>query len=86
MRQLRAGILSRREELEAIVNMIGRQILDEMNDATTGPPVGFVFLCFDFGPKGFCAYVSNADPADLAKLLREHADAMEAQANPKGSG
>lgn len=68
----------RRKELEIITRMIGDQIIKEMNDASSGPPIGFMLMLFDFGPNGFSSYISNARRADVIKLLREQADRMEA--------
>jgi hypothetical protein len=56
---------------------MGRAIAEEMNDATTGPPMGFALLCFDFGEGGFSAYFSNAQRPDMIKHLRETADRLE---------
>lgn len=70
--------MTRRQELELITRMIGDQIVAEMNDANSGPPVGFMLMLFDFGPNGFSSYISNARRADMVKLLREQADRMEA--------
>lgn len=60
------------------MRMLCDQISAEMNDASSGPPMGFAVLVFDFGPGGFCAHGSNARREDLVKLLREHADRLEA--------
>jgi hypothetical protein len=68
----------RRQELVAITRMIGGQIAKEMNDANTGPPIGFMLMMFDFGPDGFSSYISNARRADMVKALREQADRLEA--------
>lgn len=70
--------MTRRQELELITRMIGDQIVAEMNDANSGPPVGFMLMLFDFGPNGFSSYISNARRADMVRLLREQADRMEA--------
>jgi hypothetical protein len=70
--------VTRRQELELITRIIGDQIVAEMNDANSGPPVGFMLMLFDFGPNGFSSYISNARRADMVKLLREQADRMEA--------
>lgn len=68
----------RRRELESIVRLIADEMVAEMNNANTGPPIGFMLMLFDFGPGGFSAYVSNAARADMVRLLREQADRMEA--------
>jgi hypothetical protein len=70
--------MSRRAELKAIMRMLAKQIDDEMRDASSGPPVGFAILVFDFGEGGFCAHASNAQRPDLIKLFREHAARLEA--------
>lgn len=60
--------MNRRAQLEAIMRMLAKEIEAEMSDASSGPPVGFALLVFDFGPGGFCAHASNARRADLVKL------------------
>ncbi len=69
--------MTRREELEAICNMLGRSLREEMDDATTGPPIGFALLLYNFGPNGFCAYTGNGNREDTIKLLREHLRMLE---------
>ena len=71
-------ITGRREELVTITRMIGKALVDEMNDVNTGPPIGFMLMLYDFGPAGFTSYISNGQRADVIKLLREQADRMEA--------
>lgn len=61
----------RQVELEAITRLIGNQIAGEMNDASTGPPLGFMFMVFDFGEGGFLSYISNAKREDVIKTLEE---------------
>lgn len=60
------------------MRMIAKEIQAEMDDARSGPPIGFCILLFDFGPGGFCAHATNGNRGDVAKLLREHADRMDA--------
>jgi hypothetical protein len=67
-----------RAELEQIVRLLGKEIAGEMDDLSSGTPLGFMLMVFDFKPGGFCAYVSNAQRADMVKALREQADRMEA--------
>lgn len=69
--------MTRREELEAICFALGKELKKEMDDATTGPPIGFALLLYDFGPDGFCAYCGNGNREDTIKLLREHLKMME---------
>ncbi|HEU5276808.1 MAG TPA: hypothetical protein VFU97_24340 [Xanthobacteraceae bacterium] len=73
--------MTRREELEAICAMLGKSLADELNDTTTGPPMGFLLMLFDFGPKGFNAYVSNANREDMIRLLREQIAHLEGKTN-----
>jgi hypothetical protein len=40
------------------------------------PGYGFALLMFSFGEDGFLTHVSNANRADLVKLLRECADVL----------
>ena len=35
------------------------------------PGMGFGLLMFDFGPKGSMFWISNADRADMVKVMRE---------------
>ena len=67
----------RQAELDAITRMLGKAMQDEMNDASTGEPLGFAIVVFDFGPDGFMSYASNAQRADVAKLFRELAKKIE---------
>ncbi len=73
--------------MEALCRQIGREIGKELSDTTTGPPMGFLLLMFDFAPKPgdtrpdagkFCTHVTNGRREDIIKLLREHADKLEA--------
>lgn len=68
-------------ELEKICRQMGMAIAEEMNDASSGPPLGFMLMVFDFGPGGekFNAYFSNAQREDMIKVLREQADHLENQ-------
>lgn len=75
-------VSNRRKELESIVRTMGDAIIGEMNDLSTGPPLGFMLMVFDFEPGGFSAYISNAQRAGMIKLLREQADRMEAGTDP----
>lgn len=45
------------------------------------PGWGFALLAFNFGEGGYLTHVSNANRADLVKLLRETADVLEANAD-----
>ena len=68
----------RRRELEGICRQMGKAIAEEMNDASSGPPMGFMLMMFDFGPPGkFMTYFSNAQREDMIKALREQADHLE---------
>ena len=71
--------MTRREELEAIVKMLGDGIRAEMNDATTGPPIGFVLMLYDYGPGGFLAYTGSGNREDSIRLIREHLKMLETQ-------
>lgn len=71
----------RQLELEAICFEIGRQIREEMNDKSSGPPIGFALLMYDFGPGGFLTYTGNGNREDTIKLLREHLRMLEGQTN-----
>lgn len=63
--------------MELLVQRVGEQIAAELEDTTTGPPMGFMLMIFDFGEGGFCAYMSNAQRRDIVRLLREQADRLE---------
>lgn len=69
----------RRRELEEICRQTGLAIAEEMDNASSGPPLGFMLMVFDFGPGGetFNAYFSNGQREDMVKLLREQADHLE---------
>lgn len=41
------------------------------------PNTGFVVLAFDFGPDGRLDYVSNAERADVIKVMREFMEKTE---------
>ncbi len=69
----------RQRELDALTRMLGKAMQDEMNDASSGAPLGFAIVVFDFGPNGFMSYASNAQRADVAKLFRELATKIETQ-------
>lgn len=71
----------RQEEGEAIARELGRQLKAELEDTTTGPPMGFALWIFDFGDKGFLSYISNARREDMIKLLREHLKRLEETTN-----
>lgn len=75
---------SRRKNLALICQGIGRMLTEELSDTTTGPPMGYMLMVFDFGDESqkadkFSAYMSNANAADVARLLREQADHLEAR-------
>lgn len=71
--------MTRREELEAICFMLGDELRKEMNDARTGPRIGFVLMLYDYGPGGFCAYTGSGNREDSIKLIREHLRMLETQ-------
>lgn len=71
----------RQAEGEAIVRELGRQLKAELEDMTTGPPMGFALWIFDFGDTGFLSYISNARREDMIKLLREHLKRLEETTN-----
>lgn len=71
----------RQEEGEAIARELGRQLKAELEDTTTGPPMGFALWIFDFGDGGFLSYVSNARREDMIKMLREHLKRLEENTN-----
>lgn len=75
--------MTRQEEGERIVGMVGRALRDELEDQTTGPAMGFCLLVFDFGdaPEKFVAYCSNARREDMIKVLREHIAKLEGGCN-----
>lgn len=70
-----------REELELICKMMGDAITTEMNDRSSGRPMGFCLWMFDFGAEGHLAYISNARREDVIKLLREHLAKLERETN-----
>lgn len=70
-------LTGRKSELETIVGIMAREIVTEMDDLRSGPPIGFALLVFDFGENGFLAYASNAERRDMIRSLREQADRME---------
>lgn len=67
------------QELNEITKLLGKSLGEELGDLTTGPPLGFMLMVFDFGEGGFLSYVSNAQRADMVKVLREQADRLEAK-------
>lgn len=71
------GDVARRQELELLCNMLGQTLGSELDDSTTGPPIGFALLLYDFGPNGFCAYTGNGNREDTIRLLREHLKMLE---------
>lgn len=75
--------MTRQEEGEKIVGMLGRALADELKDTTTGPPMGFCLLVFDFGdnPDKFVAYCSNAQREDMIRVLRKHIARLESGCN-----
>lgn len=73
--------MTRKEELEKICRMLGDEINEEMNDASTGPPIGFCLLLFDSGPNAFLAYTSNTGNEDMLKILRQHVAHLEGRTN-----
>jgi hypothetical protein len=77
--------MTRREEGERLVGMLGRAMAEELADETTGPPMGFLVLLFDFPDdprhENFTAYASNARREDAIKILREHLSRLEAGCN-----
>jgi DNA-directed RNA polymerase specialized sigma subunit len=59
---------------------MGKAIAEEMSDLSSGPPMGFMLMVFDFDAKqgkSFNAYFSNAKREDMVKALREQADYLE---------
>jgi hypothetical protein len=70
-----------REELELICRALGEGIAGEMNDRSSGRPMGFCLWLFDFGQGGHLAYVSNARREHVIKMLREHLAVLEKETN-----
>ncbi len=73
-------------ELEMITKIIGDQIKEEMNDLSTGPPIGFALMMFDFGDDGFMTYYSNAQRDTMIKAMKETIALLEQTAKPEGQG
>jgi hypothetical protein len=68
-------------EFEKILCQVGG-ILDAMfNGPPQGPQkrgIGFALLVFPFGGEvGRCNYISNANRADVIRMLREHLDSFD---------
>lgn len=70
----------REQELHTICKMLCDAMTEEMNDARTGPPIGFAILLFD---EMFVAYGSNSDRRMVIKILRAYADRLEQKLNAK---
>ena len=56
------------EKMTALAHGVD-QILN--GNAPAAKTVGFVLLAFNFGERGRCNYISNADRADVVALLTE---------------
>ncbi len=61
------------ETMEADAREIGTLIGEALE-----PGVGFALVLFDVGATGNMTYISNAERAEVALLMRELADKMEA--------
>lgn len=68
------------DAMKAKLREIGAQIDRSLNEAAdaTGKRMGFGLFLFDFGPGGAMFWISNAERADIGRLLREFLD-REAQ-------
>jgi hypothetical protein len=65
---------------------LARAIDEAFNGKTKGHDrkTGFVLLTFDFGDKGRCNYISNADRKDVIVLLKEQLARFEGAPDASG--
>lgn len=63
----------RRRQLETTARRCANKIRTDLP-----PGAGFALLVFDFGPRGFMAYISNAEREDMIRALREQIARLEA--------
>lgn len=61
-----------RPEVEEVMTGIARLIKGAMPDN-----MGFVLMVFDFGPQGFCSYMSSAEREDTIRMMRDLCDQLE---------
>lgn len=75
----------RQAEGERIAALLGKALQTELEDMTTGPPMGFALWIFDFNrdnsKEAFLSYVSNAKREDMIKMLRDHLKRLEGMTN-----
>jgi hypothetical protein len=65
----------RQVEVEGLVKDLAEAVHDQCP-----PHVGYLFVVYDRGERGFMAYAANSERADVVALLRELADKLEAEA------
>ena len=61
-----------RQEMEQLAAGIGKGLAKHVPDG-----LAFTFILADFGDGGSMAYLSNAERADIVKMLREMADKLD---------
>lgn len=66
------------EGIREVLSKIGRSIGDALPDGW-----GFALLVFEYGERGRCDYISSAQRADVAKVLRQMADQLDRQIGAK---
>lgn len=69
----------RLHEIEQQARNVGRLIGNSLPEG-----VGFCLMMFTFGEGGWSTFLSNAEPEDMIKGIRELADKREAQLRETG--
>lgn len=71
-------------EIEMLARSVGHKIGHAIESSVGKGKVGFCLMMFTFGEGGWSTYLSNADPEDMIKALRELADKREQQLKDTG--
>lgn len=65
-----------RRLMEQVAQLVARQLGEGISGAGMEGKVGFCLMLFTWEP-GFITHCSNGERADLVKVFREYADALE---------
>lgn len=68
--------ISRHRQTEERLQGLARHVDDALPEGML-----FALVCFTGGPNGYCSYVSNANPEDMAKALEDAATRIRERTN-----
>ena len=73
-------------QLHDLMNGLAHGLDEIFNDRGKPKKVGFVLLAFNFGDKGRCNYISNANREDVVTLLTEQLAYFRGMPETGGTG